>query len=603
MELKPITSDRRVRKFSVYDMEWVPGSYKLRVIGLYDGNRYRSFLGISDFLNSILVPRNHGRWFFAHAGGLADVQFVLDELGHNPNYQIDAAFSGASAIIVTVKRGRLRWHFIDSLWLFRNSLDEIAKSLGMEKTGAAKLDTEEERREWYASVALPILRDYNENDCQVLYRAISDFQVAVLEMGGQLQMTIASTSMHLFRRRYLRDVIYTSELVNQKAALSYVASRVEVFCADCIDSRFYDINSSFPHAMTQTIPGSPIKQYAYLRESLLADDVPLLAQATIHVPDTYLPPLPYRHEGRVYFPTGTWSGYFTGPDLRLLLEEGGSILESREMILFEARHDLRDFAEDLYRKRNESDDEFHRYTYKIVLNSNYGKWAEGLEKERLHINPSREVIDRIEKRAAREGVNARSKYMKRPGMWVEPVIRKFVPHRHVIVSSYITARARAALFRYMGQCNEIHYCDTDGFSTDTRLETSKDLGGLKLEKIIDTAKFVAPKVYRIDGMIDGKKQTIVRAKGFSLPKEKDKAVKTFERIAAGETIDITRMSRIKENIRDDDMSPKDRKVPKAILNVQRPKRYTYPSGETRPWTVDEIMIDDAWVPEAQWDEE
>lgn len=587
MELKQITSSRRIRRFAVYDMEWVPGTLKQRLIGFYDGEKYLRFFKVEDFLNYVLRPAFHGMWFYAHAGGLADVQFVLDILARNQSYEVEAVFSSSSAILVSVRRGKYRWLFIDSLWTFKSSLDDIAKSMGMEKTGAAKLDTEEERREWYATIPLEILQPYNENDCRVLYQALYDFQQAVLMLGGQLQTTIASTSMHLFRRRYLRDTVYTSELINEKAALSYTASRVEVFNTTCTDSYYYDINSSFPHAMTRTTPGSVTGQWSFIRESLLADDVPLLAYAKVRVPECYMPPLPYRRDGRVYFPTGEWEGWFTGIDLQLLLDEGGDIIKSGEMVTFESRYDLRDFANDLYKMRNETDDKFHRYTYKILLNSNYGKWAESPHKEKMHLNPSRETLDRLHKLAAKNGVDARDAYMKRPGIWVEPVIRKTIPHRHVIVSSYITARARRAIFDFMGQCNEIHYCDTDGFSTDTRLSESKALGGLKLEKIIDSGLFLEPKVYRIDGMIDGKKATLVKAKGFSLSKTDDK-VKAFEQLASGGQLEITRMSRIKENVNRGDLHPTETTRPKALQHSHRPKRYTYPSGETRPWRVPEL---------------
>lgn len=587
MELVRIISKRKIRHFSTYDMEWVPGSLRIRCVGIFDGERYEHFLTVKDFLNSVLTPSNHGRWFYAHSGGLHDVQFVLDELAHNKAYEVDAAFSGSSAIIVTVKRGKHSWHFIDSLWLFRNSLDDIAKSLKMEKTGAAKLETEEEKKEWYSTIPLPILLEYNENDCRVLYRAIADFQCAILEMGGQLQMTIASTSMHLFRRKYLQKPIYTSELVNEKAALSYVASRVEVIALDCEDSYYYDINSSFPYAMTFPIPGSATGQYAYLRESLLADDTPILVWARVEVPDCYLPPLPLRRKSRIYFPVGKWDGWFTGPDLKLLLREGGKIHKTGEVYTFEKRWDLRDFANDLYRKRNEVSDKFHRYTYKIVLNSNYGKWAEGLQKEKLHINPSQDILDRLAEKAKKLNSDSRSLYMKRPGIWVEPVIRRWVTHRHVIVSSYITARARATIFDYMSQSNEVHYCDTDGFSSGTLMETSDELGGLKLEKIIRKATFLAPKVYRIDGIVNGKEKTIVKAKGFSLKKSGDE-IEAFEKLKKGESTTITRMSRIKENLNRGSLKPVENDIEKTLRMVQRPKRYMYPSGETRPWSVDEL---------------
>ena len=111
----PITTDRKVRRFGVFDLEWVPGEplpqpvnaevvveglregcriplpprkvttapLQLRVAGYYDWQRvggdddegevekverYQSFLTVRDLLDFMLSRENRGMWFFAHAG-------------------------------------------------------------------------------------------------------------------------------------------------------------------------------------------------------------------------------------------------------------------------------------------------------------------------------------------------------------------------------------------------------------------------------------------------------------------------------------------------------------------------------------------------------
>ena len=134
--LNRITSQRKKRDFLVYDMEWIPGKLEIRLVGVYDGHKYRAFYSVEDFLNALLTRDNADKWFYAHYGGMADAQFLLEYLvKHRGTYEIDASFSGSSAIIIHVTRGALTWHFIDSFWLLRDRLAKIGETVGLEKLG------------------------------------------------------------------------------------------------------------------------------------------------------------------------------------------------------------------------------------------------------------------------------------------------------------------------------------------------------------------------------------------------------------------------------------------------------------------------------------
>ena len=186
--LTVIRGKRKLRRFLVYDFEWVPGSLEMRLCGLYDGQQYQSTTSINDFLNLALTSANRGAWFYAHAGGLADIQFIFEALAHDTRYRVRASFSGSSAIIVRISQGKNNWTFIDSYWLLRSPLKAIGEWVGIEKPYA------DETREWYASVDLATLRHRNKLDCIILYQALLAFEVAILDEGGQLQATLASTT-------------------------------------------------------------------------------------------------------------------------------------------------------------------------------------------------------------------------------------------------------------------------------------------------------------------------------------------------------------------------------------------------------------------------
>lgn len=172
-----IDAPRKRPKFMTYDLEWIPHKMILRMCGVFDGERYRWYETIDKFIKSELTHKHRGWWFYAHAGGLADFQFVIERLMEH-GYYVHGSTSGSSAIIVHVSRavwcprrkkmvaGKDRWHFVDSYWLLRDSLRNIGKWLGIAKGNV------EESVEWYETAPWAELRDYNEQDCRILYGGI-----------------------------------------------------------------------------------------------------------------------------------------------------------------------------------------------------------------------------------------------------------------------------------------------------------------------------------------------------------------------------------------------------------------------------------------------
>lgn len=579
--LSIVTSKRKIREFLVYDMEWVPGTLQIRIVGVYDGIRYRSYPSVDAFIRAEFTASNRGKWFYAHAGGMADIQFVFERLIHSREFKVRASFSGSSAIIVHISRGKNAWHCIDSYWLFRDKLANIGKSIGMLKGGVDDGDPDapniseiesqrraKAKRDWYAAVALPELREYNEQDCRILWHAIHAFQSEVLALGGQLQMTIASTGMQLFRRRFLTQSIDTDPLVNENARASYFASRVEVFQREVNDAYYYDINSSFPFSMTHPCPGEYL---GTTRRLPIGGKKIYIADAEVETPDTNITSLPIRLDGRVFFPVGRWRNWISSVDLELLVREGGKIHKVYEVMLFEPFDDLADYVTTLYDLRKATSDEFQRIVYKYLLNCVYGKFAESPVKRQMHIDPER--TDGME--------------MLMPGVWFAEKIVP-VPHMHVPIATHVTSLSRKWIYDYLSLCRDFHYCDTDGFSTSERLSTSPELGGIKLEKYWDDVLFVAPKLYGGNGRVLGKNGweqiEYVKAKGFSRM-----TPERFNRLVEGEAISYERMIRIRELYRRGMSQPTETTIEKRIrLDQMIPKRHTYPDGSTRPWHISEL---------------
>ena len=679
--LGPITSDRRRRSFGVIDLEWVPARrlplprhadvvfegmrkgcriplpiservsepLQLRLASIFDVDktfdddgeeattreRFEPYLTIRELIDACLTRENRGRWFFAHAGGLADMQFVLDEIlqelkGVMPTnkttvafpsddekekgvtkhelyvkgtWKIRASFSGSSAIIVHVSRGKNAWHFVDSYWLLRDKLSKIGEQIGIKKGdtpeataylmscfGKTELEklSDVELESFYANAPLDVLISYNRVDCEILWKAIAAFEDELWELGSQLQMTIASSGMMLFRRAYLKREIYTSERINQIAEETYFASRVEDLSRNAFDFFMYDINSSFPFSMTFPQPGGLMEVRSTLPDDE-SESCIYLADVTIEVPDMTLPPVPYRVGGRVFFPTGRWRAWLTSTDVRLAVREGCTLHKVHEVYTFEPIDDLKGYAQDIYARRAAAKTDFRKLVLKYLLNSLYGKYAESVMKQEMLINPPQ--IDRA------------SMQMLQPGVWLADK-KVTLQHRHVPISTHITAIARRTLYDYMkmaySQGHPVYYVDTDSVATKADLPTdAKKLGSLKLEKKLDWAQFLAPKIYRGEGfelLSNGQWATepyqMVKAKGFSLGKAKGQAWERFDRLSQGDRVGIQRMTRMRELYRMGETAPVDVLVIKALTFEMLSKRFHYPDGETRAWTIKELMSGD-----------
>jgi len=135
-----------------------------------------------------------------------------------------------------------------------------------------------------------------------------------------------------------------------------------------------------------------------------------------------------------------------------------------------------------------------RYTLKILMNSCYGKFAQGREKSILE--PFSEYK---RKRRTEEG-----KLFENDTMVLYRIEDKEYPrHTNFIFSLYTTARARICLYSLMEKIiskgGDMLYCDTDGiiFKGDIDLDYSNELGGIKLESQVNDIDIQTSKFYKL----------------------------------------------------------------------------------------------------------
>jgi hypothetical protein len=584
----PYNRPVKLMPFQTYDLEWYPHTYQVRLVGTHNGTEYKAFKDVENFLDDHVFCQPSDTVFFAHAGGSHDVQFILLDLisRNDTNLEISAVFSGSSAIIVRIKRGNSTWLFCDSFWLMRDRLANIAKSLGMEKGGTDYhcpgqcAHPPDEACVFYAPFF--VLKDYNELDCLILWRALDRLQDELLDLGGELRYTIASCAMRLFRREFLSRPIKTSREINDIAREAYIASRVEVIRHRCNHpANWYDINSSFPYSMTRRQPADLLQ----IKRGLKDSDEIALVRATVSVPDTYLPPLPYRKKGRIYFPAGTWTAWFDAVDLRALEDMGGSIDKVEKTYTFHGFDDLARYVDRIYSIRRMTADPFKKIVCKYLMNALYGKTAEKPEKERVLIDPRSTHCTHLDKRGAPiHMVNGVSQCMRliHPRIWLVTEDLN-LPHEHVPIAMHVTALSRQLLGGFMQKAlnmgGDLYYCDTDGFPTEATLPTSDRLGDLKAEDPIrESAVFLAPKFYRKDDK--------VRSKGFSRLTRKD-----FDQVEQNPRggIEFSRMLRLRELFRSGDLVPREKGMIKRLLLDETQTKRRMIGNNSEPWNVEDIV--------------
>ena len=164
--------------------------------------------------------------------------------------------------------------------------------------------------------------------------------------------------------------------IQEMAFRSYYGGRFEITKRGFIGTAFkYDINSAYPYSLTK-IPdlskGKWIKRKSIHPKSVLG-----FFRIIADIPDCkYIPPFPFRANGLIIFPSGTFETYVTLEELKSTDKKYYKILDSYQFVPDgKVTYPFKDFVESLYQKRMELKKKNNplQLPIKIILNSIYGK--------------------------------------------------------------------------------------------------------------------------------------------------------------------------------------------------------------------------------------
>jgi len=321
-------------------------------------------------------------------------------------------------------------------------------------------------------------KNYDYNNLSLLRkRCIVDVQLTARLVHDLKGISASDMSFKAFRER---KGIYIQKIETEIAKKSYYGGRVECYINNLRveDVKYYDFNSLYPSVMKNNL--FPVKFIQSLDnptietvKELIKRKFFIFGEVEVEVPENVkIPPFPFRgKDGKLYFPVGKFTTFLALPEIQLGLELG-YIKKFVKIELYYAKEIFTEFVEEYYRLRQEHP-ELKEY-YKLILNSLYGKFGQREHKTQIIETDDTNFIGKIE-------FEEKQIYYIFNGYGFKTTVtekRKY----NVAIASAVTSYARVKLYRLMQNINfDVVYCDTDSVFTVKKLETSKELGALKLE--------------------------------------------------------------------------------------------------------------------------
>lgn len=432
--------------------------------------------------------------------------------------------------------------FLDTLNYFQGSVDALGKIVKIPKMEKPKRLGEfpESQEEW------DYLFKYCENDALISLRFFQLLEHGANEAGGKLKISIASSSMDVFRRKFLKGKYRTVSLsrlpIMRKA---YYGGRTEAITRGniCIDNKkmyLYDVNSLYPAMMLKDMPNPNYERRKKFGDLWKIKDFDGISTVLIKCPESLnLPLLPFRHgeHKKLVFPVGTFKGVFSHVELRKALDFGYQILSIEEQIYYTHNcNPFIDYVKTFYNKRLQHQVEGSplEIVDKSFLTNLYGKFGEKVEERE-------EIVHLSTVKVLPENPNIIGNYLRiKKGVDND---LKMPCHCIPIWAIYVTAYGRIHIHKRALEENAV-YMDTDSIIIDHMIPDSKELGEFKLERVLDKCVIVRPKMY----YYSSKGEDICKVKGLGRS-ARTVSLSTFEEILKGNKVYFMKMIKFFESLR------------------------------------------------------
>ena len=428
---------------------------------------------------------------------------VLDAFSELPRrgWEMKRAIIDAPPTIIHFQRGTTTLCLLDTLNVWKMSLDDLGKKIGSRKLTMP--DQDAPRAEW---------DHYARQDVTVIHDACMGWWkwLAENDLGG-FAPTLASQAFRTYRHRFMQTKIlaHASEPALAIARASYAGGRCEAFHIGAVDGpvTVVDVNSMYPAVMRGRLYPNKLLGFddRYAERTLAHCLMTHECIATVDLV-TDMPAYPSIIGEKLCFPVGRFSATLASPELRAAVH-AGHVTGCSRIAVFHGAEIFTGFVDWFWSERRRAQDDGNEplaWCYKIMMNSLYGKFG-----QRGYVWEEEARIPDLSARCwtYRDTVTGETlSYRQLCGLVqvrsTEGESRDSAPE----IAATVTSAARVLLWRLMQKAGieNIYYCDTDSLHVNAagaaRLADEimpTELGGLKIEGVFDSAEYRGAKDYRL----------------------------------------------------------------------------------------------------------
>lgn len=497
---KPLKGPPRPRELLALDTEddqlgYGPGrGFYLGAVWTPAGGK--SFTTRHQLIRHLSQPRWGGWWCACH-----NLEYdALNVFGPKAVCLLSPCFSGSKLVGMRLRVGegespKAFLHFFDTSAFMPQSLKKLAGSLlNMEKLGA---DLSPGDRRVTAE-----RRAYCLRDAEITYKLAHYIQDGLNTLGGQLQLTAASSSMDMYRRKYMYgEIPCLPAAVQNDLHRGYCGGRVECFRLGDFSGELFgnDFNGMYASVM---IDSQLPEVGTFARHTDLDLSREGMAHCQVTVPaHLWAGPLPAKGV-KLTFPVGRLAGWWCFNELRSALNYGCRVERVHE-IYYSTRCEpyLRDMMLALRKLREEpSTPPAVNQLAKLCMNSLYGKFAQRAEDFRYFTWG--EYLGARRRGELSSADLERTQLLDRLKLVKVVWPASYPRHSNVIWAACITAAARNKLYAHLDEGTS-YYCDTDSVLGERGYPETKTLGSLALKDRYSRLVIRGNKLYA--GMVTGAK--------------------------------------------------------------------------------------------------
>lgn len=390
--------------------------------------------------------------------------------------------------------------------------------------------------------------NYLDKDLISLYQVLVKVNKSIhflFNMQMTESLTISGLAMRIFLTNHYNPKDKPIPLITHKSIFddihkSYYGGRVEVYNPTNIDNKtlyYYDVNSLYPYASLNTMPGINSTYIECIKDKVNIDDLFGFFYCKIKTNFTknnnYFGLLPVRTKTNLIFPLGEWEGWYFSEELKFAKENGYEIEVIKGYNFNKVNSIFNSFVYDIYKIKNNPRNDTEKNVAKLILNSLIGRFGMNFLKTVTKLVNRKEhdliTTTRVQKAYIEIDDDTFLEYYK-PNIDKE-ICQKFGvdyikalnnenfdetkssrTYRSVSIStasavlSYARIHMSKIKLHILNNNGNIYYTDTDSIVTDIKLPEefvdSKEIGKLKIEFEIKEGYFISDKLYAIKTIYD-----------------------------------------------------------------------------------------------------